>query len=146
MDLAIVVSITWDEFFHFWLLLKLALLTLKVYWLDYFFQQYFHISNSRKVWFFFFSFYTSTGSLLITENSININQEMDRYFQLKIDVSICIIQECFRNESMATVQFNLKYIVWSKSICMLSETFIKNWLTFALPCYHCLHFSHSTVN
>lgn len=57
-------------FFYFWLLLKLSLLTFEGL-LDYFFQQYFHIFNSRKVWIFFFSFYTSTSSLLITENLVN---------------------------------------------------------------------------
>lgn len=74
--------------------------------LGYYFQQCFHISNSRKVWFFFLTFYASAGILLITENTINVNQVMNRYFQLKIDVPICIIQECFRKESMAMVQFS----------------------------------------
>lgn len=100
------VRITWNEFFLLWLLSKLSLLTLRVYWAITFNS----VSTSPTVekcdFFFFFTFYASAGILLITENTINVNQVMNRYFQLKIDVPICIIQECFRKESMAMVQFS----------------------------------------
>lgn len=50
----------------------------------------------------------------------------------KFDV-ITYIQECFGNKNIVTVQFTLYHIAWRKTVCGLSQYFIKNGLAFHLP-------------
>lgn len=131
------------EFSQFWSLLKLYLLTLRGYYIiSTVLPSPLHISRSGKVWMIFLC--TLTGSLYIPKHTINTTQIMERYFQSKkMTLPLSIIQERFRNKSVATVQIALYHIVRRTLMCNLSQHFIKNGLAFHLLWYRCLYFSQT---